>query len=163
MISSGSPHVLRAHVGRTCGEPDEIGLTAIGVKLNGSREGGVRRVGGLAAVKLLCLCQRLLRVQCPAELGKRRPFLYQAPGGAMQARGVWCHRPCHVAMPTPLHSCTVKGASAEFEAIVTIITSHTRQDQSTKRRRERYGWPGMKSSMQWRAPYHKGRMSRAGC
>ena len=24
-------------MGRTCGEPDEIGLTAVGVKLNGSR------------------------------------------------------------------------------------------------------------------------------
>ena len=39
MISSGSPHVLRAHMGVycTCGEPDEIELTAMGVKLNGSR------------------------------------------------------------------------------------------------------------------------------
>ena len=40
MISSGgqAPHVLRAHTGvhRTCGEPDGIGLTAIGVELNGS-------------------------------------------------------------------------------------------------------------------------------
>ena len=41
LISSGSPHVLRAHMGvhRTCGEPNEIELTAIGVALNGS--GGV--------------------------------------------------------------------------------------------------------------------------
>ena len=41
LISSGSPHVLRAHMGvhRTCGKPDEIELimTAIGVELNGSR------------------------------------------------------------------------------------------------------------------------------
>ena len=35
MISSGSPHVRP--MGRTCGEPDEIELTAMGVKLNGSR------------------------------------------------------------------------------------------------------------------------------
>ena len=38
MISSGSPHVLRAHTGvqRTCGDPGDIGLTATGVELNGS-------------------------------------------------------------------------------------------------------------------------------
>ena len=30
------PHVLRAHMGRTCGEPDEIELTPMEVKLNGS-------------------------------------------------------------------------------------------------------------------------------
>ena len=38
LISSGSPHAPRAHMGvhRTCGEPDEIGLAAMGVKLNGS-------------------------------------------------------------------------------------------------------------------------------
>ena len=35
LISSGSPHVRP--MGRTCGEPDEIELTAMGVKLNGSR------------------------------------------------------------------------------------------------------------------------------
>ena len=35
MISCGSPHVRP--MGRTCGEPDEIELTAMGVKLNGSR------------------------------------------------------------------------------------------------------------------------------
>ena len=35
LISSGSPHVHP--MGRTCGEPDEIELTAMGVKLNGSR------------------------------------------------------------------------------------------------------------------------------
>ena len=35
MISPGSPHVLRAHTGRKCGEPDEIELAAIGVELNG--------------------------------------------------------------------------------------------------------------------------------
>ena len=35
MISSGSPHVRT--MGRTCGEPDEIELAAMGVKLNGSR------------------------------------------------------------------------------------------------------------------------------
>ena len=35
LISSGSPHVRP--MGRTCGEPDEIGLTAMGVELNGSR------------------------------------------------------------------------------------------------------------------------------
>ena len=34
MISSGSPHVRP--MGHTCGEPDEIGLTAMGVELNGS-------------------------------------------------------------------------------------------------------------------------------
>ena len=34
LISSGSPHVRP--MGRTCGEPDEIGLTAMGVELNGS-------------------------------------------------------------------------------------------------------------------------------
>ena len=41
LIPSGgqAPHVLRAQMGvhRTCGEPDEIGLTPMGVKLNGSR------------------------------------------------------------------------------------------------------------------------------
>ncbi len=37
MISSGSPHVRCTPMGRTCGEPDEIELTAMGVKLNGSR------------------------------------------------------------------------------------------------------------------------------
>ena len=36
MISSGSPRVLRAPMGRTCGEPDEIGLSPMGVKLNSS-------------------------------------------------------------------------------------------------------------------------------
>ena len=36
LISLGSPHVLRAHMGRTCGEPNEIELTAVGVKLNGT-------------------------------------------------------------------------------------------------------------------------------
>ena len=35
MIPSGSPHVRP--MGRTCGEPDEIELTAVGVELNGSR------------------------------------------------------------------------------------------------------------------------------
>ena len=34
LISSGSPHVRP--VGRACGEPDENGLTAMGVELNGS-------------------------------------------------------------------------------------------------------------------------------
>ena len=37
LISSGSPHVRCTPVGRTCGEPDEIESTAMGVKLNGSR------------------------------------------------------------------------------------------------------------------------------
>ena len=36
LISSGSPHVRP--MGRTCGEPDEIELTAMGVELNGSRQ-----------------------------------------------------------------------------------------------------------------------------
>ena len=38
LIPLGSPHVLRAHMGvhRTCGEPTEIELTAMGVGLNGS-------------------------------------------------------------------------------------------------------------------------------
>ena len=35
LISLGPPHV--GHMGRTCGEPDRIELTATGVKLNGSR------------------------------------------------------------------------------------------------------------------------------
>ena len=35
LISLGSPHVRP--MGRTCGEPNEIELTPIGVKLNGSR------------------------------------------------------------------------------------------------------------------------------
>ena len=39
LISSGSPRVRP--MGRTCGEPDEIELTAMEVKLNGSRQ--VRR------------------------------------------------------------------------------------------------------------------------
>ena len=34
LITSGSPHVRP--MGRTCGEPDENELTAMGVKLNGS-------------------------------------------------------------------------------------------------------------------------------
>ena len=33
--SLGSPHVLRAHMGRACGEPNESGLTPMGVELNG--------------------------------------------------------------------------------------------------------------------------------
>ena len=37
MISFDSPHVLRANMGCTCGGANEIGLTAMGVKLNGSR------------------------------------------------------------------------------------------------------------------------------
>ena len=39
LISSGSPHARCTPMGvhRTCGEPDEIELTAMGVKLNGSR------------------------------------------------------------------------------------------------------------------------------
>ena len=37
LISSGSPHVRCTPTGRTCGEPDKIELTAMGVKLNGSR------------------------------------------------------------------------------------------------------------------------------
>ena len=37
LISSGSPHVRCTPMARTCGEPDEIELTAMGVKLNGSR------------------------------------------------------------------------------------------------------------------------------
>ena len=36
-MSPGSPHVRCTPTGRTCGEPDEIELTHIGVKLNGSR------------------------------------------------------------------------------------------------------------------------------
>jgi len=36
LISSGSPHVRCTPMGRTCGEPDEIELTPMGVKLNGS-------------------------------------------------------------------------------------------------------------------------------
>ena len=36
LIPSGSPHVLRAHTGCTCGEPEETELTAIGVESNGS-------------------------------------------------------------------------------------------------------------------------------
>ena len=36
LISSGSPHVRCTPVGRTRGEPDELGLTPMGVKLNGS-------------------------------------------------------------------------------------------------------------------------------
>ena len=42
MVSFGgrAPHVLRAHMGRTCGGPNEIELTPIGVILNGWR--GVR-------------------------------------------------------------------------------------------------------------------------
>ena len=38
LMLSGSPHVRQ--MGRACGEPDEIELTAIGVKLNGSRRVG---------------------------------------------------------------------------------------------------------------------------
>ena len=37
LISSGSPHVRPMGVHRTCGEPDEIELTAMGVELNGSQ------------------------------------------------------------------------------------------------------------------------------
>ena len=37
MTSSGSPHVRCTPMGRTCGEPDESGLTAMGVKSNGPR------------------------------------------------------------------------------------------------------------------------------
>ena len=36
-ISSGSPHVLGAHMGRTCGEPNEIELAPIGMKFTGRR------------------------------------------------------------------------------------------------------------------------------
>ena len=46
LISPGSPHVRCTPMGRTCGEPDEIELTAIGVDLHGSRrvpEGDRRR------------------------------------------------------------------------------------------------------------------------
>ena len=43
LISSGSPHVRCTPMGRTCGEPDEIGLTPMGVELNGS--GRVRHPG----------------------------------------------------------------------------------------------------------------------
>ena len=52
LISSGSPHVRP--MGRTCGEPDEIELTAMGVKLNGPRCRARRAVhvrrGGLRGV-----------------------------------------------------------------------------------------------------------------
>ena len=46
LISSGSPHVRP--MGRTCGEPDEIELTAMGVELNGSRMQAVDGVVSLA-------------------------------------------------------------------------------------------------------------------
>ena len=51
LISSGSPHVRPT--GRTCGEPDEIELTAMGVELNVP----------------CCRCRRLLQ---PGELGRVR-------------------------------------------------------------------------------------------
>ena len=37
LVSLGSPRVLRAHMGRSCGEPGEIELNPIGVALNGPR------------------------------------------------------------------------------------------------------------------------------
>ena len=47
LISYGSPHVRP--MGRTCGEPDEIELTAMGVKLNGPAAGPTPG-GGRASV-----------------------------------------------------------------------------------------------------------------
>jgi hypothetical protein len=35
LISLGSPHVLRTHMVRTCGEPNDIELTPIRVELHG--------------------------------------------------------------------------------------------------------------------------------
>ena len=37
LISSGSPNALRAHTGRACGEPDEIGLTPVVAEQDASR------------------------------------------------------------------------------------------------------------------------------
>ena len=55
MISSGSPHVRCTPMGRTCGEPDEIGLTPMGVEIERlathTREGGKARLGGLLTSK----------------------------------------------------------------------------------------------------------------
>ena len=52
LVSSCSPHV-RLMV-RTCGEPDEVGLAATGVELNGSRRVHV-------FVVVLVLCRRPVR------------------------------------------------------------------------------------------------------
>ena len=42
LISLGSPHVRCTPMGRTCGEPNEIGLAPIRVNLNGPRGVHVR-------------------------------------------------------------------------------------------------------------------------
>ena len=52
LISSGSPRVRCTPMGRTCGEPDEIGYTPMGVELNGSRH-----------VRLLDLVHRVVVVR----------------------------------------------------------------------------------------------------
>ena len=56
MISLGgqAPHVLRAQVGRTCGEPNEIELAPIVVGLNGLRRVRVQPLlGGVEFVAFL--------------------------------------------------------------------------------------------------------------
>ena len=50
MVSSGSPHVRCTAMGRACGGPDEIELTAMGVELNVSGENiGVSELKGIAS------------------------------------------------------------------------------------------------------------------
>jgi len=69
LISLGgqAPHVLRAQMGvhRTCGEPNEIELTPMGVKLNGSRRvrvhtGGPWAQAWFAGVGPVCVRHRSL-------------------------------------------------------------------------------------------------------
>jgi len=50
LISSGSPHARP--MGHACGEPDEIGLTPVGVELNGSGRGPCSTIGSSLAVSM---------------------------------------------------------------------------------------------------------------
>ena len=61
MISSSSPHVRCTPMGRTCGEPNEVELTAIDVELNGSRR--VPRDGRVRRFVVTVGCELRLRVR----------------------------------------------------------------------------------------------------
>ena len=78
MISSGSPHVRP--MGRTCGEPDEIELTPMGVRLNGS--GRVHADNGVVAeaVDLVVALARL-------DHRRRGAYLAAHDGGLLHGAG----------------------------------------------------------------------------
>ena len=54
-LGGQAPHARCTPMGRTCGEPDEIGLAAMGVELNGS--------GRVHRIKRISICAKFLPMQ----------------------------------------------------------------------------------------------------